>query len=62
MIIAVTESNRVYALDAHDGRVIWQRPLGLPVASVFPAETSVPLASPARPLSISPRDRFCSMR
>src|SRR5881392_3042806 len=30
-IIAVTESNNVYALDAVDGSVIWQRDLGDPV-------------------------------
>jgi hypothetical protein len=31
MIIAVTESNNVYALDAVDGTVIWQRNVGDPV-------------------------------
>ena len=31
MIIAVTESNNVYALDAADGSVIWQRNVGPPV-------------------------------
>ncbi len=31
MIIAVTESNNVYALDAADGSVIWQRNVGTPV-------------------------------
>jgi PQQ enzyme-like repeat protein len=31
MIIAVTESNNVYALDAVDGTVIWQRNVGAPV-------------------------------
>jgi outer membrane protein assembly factor BamB len=31
MIIAVTESNNVYALDATTGTVIWQRNLGAPV-------------------------------
>jgi len=31
MIIAVTESNNVYALDAVDGTVIWQRNAGPPV-------------------------------
>ena len=31
MIIAVTESNNVYALDAVDGSIIWQRNLGAPV-------------------------------
>src|SRR5882724_7068811 len=31
MIIAVTESNNVYALNATTGAVIWQRNLGTPV-------------------------------
>ena len=31
MIIAVTESNNVYALDAVDGSIIWQRNVGSPV-------------------------------
>ncbi len=31
MIIAVTESNNVYALDAIDGSIIWQRNVGTPV-------------------------------
>ena len=31
MVIAVTESNNVYALDAVDGTVIWQRNVGPPV-------------------------------
>jgi hypothetical protein len=31
MIIAVTESNNIYALDAADGSVIWQRHVGPPV-------------------------------
>ncbi|HWX20702.1 MAG TPA: hypothetical protein VN578_12455 [Candidatus Binatia bacterium] len=32
MVIAVTESNNVYALDAADGSVIWQRHVGTPVS------------------------------
>ena len=31
MIIAVTESNNVYALDAANGSVIWQRNVGVPL-------------------------------
>ena len=34
MIIAVTESNNVYALNALNGTVIWQRNVGVPVPSV----------------------------
>src|SRR5437879_10514198 len=30
-VIAVTESNNVYALDAIDGSIIWQRNVGAPV-------------------------------
>ncbi|PYI97289.1 MAG: hypothetical protein DME98_08750 [Verrucomicrobia bacterium] len=49
MIIVVTESNNVYALNATTGTVIWQRTdLGPAVISVFPAEISIRLASPAR--------------
>ncbi|MGC1323141.1 MAG: hypothetical protein WA849_13230, partial [Candidatus Udaeobacter sp.] len=36
MIIAVTESNNVYALNATTGTVIWQRNLGAPVTSGLP--------------------------
>jgi len=32
MVIAVTESNNVYALDAADGTVIWQRHVAAPVS------------------------------
>src|SRR5712664_4223078 len=31
MVIAVTESNNVYALDAANGTIIWQRNVGAPV-------------------------------
>ena len=31
IVIAVTESNNVYALDASDGSIIWQRNVGDPV-------------------------------
>src|SRR5438552_16635952 len=33
-IIAVTESNNVYALDAADGSVIWERNVGSPVSAI----------------------------
>src|SRR5215510_8855075 len=33
MVIAVTESNNVYALDAVDGSVIWERNVGPPVSA-----------------------------
>ena len=33
MIIAATESNNVYALDALDGSIVWQRNVGEPVSA-----------------------------
>src|SRR5262249_25951793 len=33
MVIAVTQSNNVYALDAIDGTIIWQRNVGPPVSA-----------------------------
>src|SRR6266508_1000862 len=33
MVIAVTESNNVYALDAVDGSIIWQLSVGAPVSA-----------------------------
>ena len=33
LVIAVTESNNVYALDATDGSIIWQRNVGAPVSA-----------------------------
>ena len=58
MIIAVTESNNVYALDALDGSVIWERNVGPPVsAGDLTALSLIQWASRARPLSISFRER-----
>jgi outer membrane protein assembly factor BamB len=34
MVIVATESNNVYALDADDGTIIWQRNVGEPVSAV----------------------------
>jgi len=36
MVIVVTESNNIYALDALTGTVIWQRHIGAPVTSGLP--------------------------
>ncbi len=36
MVIAVTASNNVYALDATDGSILWQRNVGPPVSSGLP--------------------------
>ena len=61
MIIAVTESNNVYALNPTTGTVIWQRNLGPGcLLSGLPCGNIDPLALPARPLSISPHDHFSS--
>ena len=62
MIIAVTETNRVYALNATTGTVIWQRTLGLAVTSGLPCGNINPLGITGTPLSISPHDHFFSMR
>src|SRR6266702_7543348 len=51
-IIAVTESNNVYALDALDGSIIWQANVGEPVSAGVPCTIIDPLASRARLLSI----------
>ena len=52
MVIAVTESNNVYALDANDGSVIWQRNLGPAVTSGLPCGNISPLGISGTPLSI----------
>jgi PQQ enzyme repeat len=36
MVVVVTASNNVYALDATDGSIIWQRNVGTPVTSGLP--------------------------
>ena len=59
MIIAVTESNNVYALDAVDGTIIWWRNVGppVPLADLQCPPNLIPWASPARLLSIFLRGR-----
>ena len=63
MIIAVTASNNVYALNATTGTVIWQRNIGT-AASTGPSlrQYLVQLASSAHLLSISPPDHFSLTR
>jgi hypothetical protein len=39
MIVAVTESNNVYALDAANGSIIWQRNVGTPVPRAHSSST-----------------------
>src|SRR5437667_501826 len=50
MIIAVTESNNVYALDATTGTVIWQRNVGPPVTSGLPCGNISPLGITGTPV------------
>jgi hypothetical protein len=50
MIIAVTESNNVYALHANDGSIIWQRNLGPAVTSGLPCGNISPLGITGTPV------------
>src|SRR5947207_1891573 len=50
MIIAVTESNNVYALDATTATVIWQRNIGPPVTSGLPCGNISPLGISGTPV------------
>src|SRR6266487_3322515 len=51
MIIAVTESNNVYALNATNGTVIWQRTdIGPPVTSGFPCGNINPVGITGTPV------------
>ena len=50
MVIAVTESNNVYALNANNGNVIWQRNLGPAVTSGLPCGNINPLGITGTPV------------
>jgi hypothetical protein len=50
MVIAVTESNNVYALDADNGSIIWQRNLGPAVTSGLPCGNINPLGITGTPV------------
>jgi hypothetical protein len=50
MVIAVTESNNVYALDATDGTIIWQRNVGTAVTSGLPCGNINPLGITGTPV------------
>ena len=50
MVIAVTESNNVYAIDALSGTVIWQRNLGPPITSGLPCGNINPLGITSTPI------------
>ena len=60
MIIAVTESNNVYALNAMTGMVIWQRNLGPPVTSGLPCGNINPVGITGTPVVDLPHDHFSS--
>src|SRR6266536_5483494 len=49
-IIAVTESNNVYALDALDGSIIWQANVGEPVSAGVPCTIIDPLGITSTPI------------
>src|SRR6185437_3124725 len=50
MVIVVTESNNVYALNASTGTVIWQRNVGTPVSSGLPCGNISPLGITGTPV------------
>ncbi len=50
MVIAVTESNNVYALNADNGSIIWQRNLGPAVTSGLPCGNINPLGISGTPV------------
>src|SRR5206468_188354 len=50
MVIVVTESNNVYALNATTGTVIWQRNVGSPVSSGLPCGNINPLGITGTPI------------
>jgi hypothetical protein len=51
IVIAVTESNNVYALDAVTGSIIWQRNVGAPVISGLPCGNISPLGITGTPVA-----------
>jgi len=51
MVIAVTESNNVYALNATTGAVIWQRNVGAPITSGLPCGNINPVGITATPVA-----------
>ena len=50
VVIAVTESNNVYALNAATGAIIWQRNVGTPVTSGLPCGNINPLGITGTPI------------
>ena len=50
VVIAVTESNNVYALNATTGAIVWQRNVGTPITSGLPCGNINPLGITATPV------------
>src|SRR6476660_5296864 len=50
MVIAVTESNNIYALNAVTGTIIWQRTVGAPVSSGLPCGNINPVGITGTPV------------
>ena len=50
MVIAVTQSNNVYALNAATGAIIWQRNVGTPITSGLPCGNINPLGITGTPI------------
>jgi len=50
MVIVATESNNVYALDASNGSIIWQRNVGTPITSGLPCGNINPLGITGTPI------------
>src|SRR5436309_881699 len=50
MVIVVTESNNVYALDGSTGGIIWQRNVGTPITSGLPCGNINPLGITGTPI------------
>lgn len=50
MVIVATESNNVYALDAVNGSIIWQRNVGTPITSGLPCGNINPLGITGTPV------------
>jgi outer membrane protein assembly factor BamB len=50
LVIAVTESNNVYALDAATGQIVWQCKAGVPVSSGLPCGDIGPLGITGTPV------------
>src|SRR4029078_4346895 len=50
MVVAVTESNNIYALNAVTGTIIWQRNVGTPVTSGLPCGNINPVGVTGTPI------------